>query len=105
MNTTEEYLKTYHAKMREAKNFEEVEVIANEAVEEVNKDDDDYSSSERSLMLDIHRNHPMNLSKVKHNDLFELWKTQSKGEGGAFNTSLKKHLRIKKREQENAEKA
>lgn len=96
----EKYLEIYHAKMRDAKTFSEIRAVADEAVAEINKDDDDYSSDQLSLMLNLFKNHPSNPNKFQHKDLFELWKIQSKGEGGFVVESLKKHARIIAREKE-----
>ena len=95
--TVEEYVEIYHQKMLRAKTFDQIETVADEAVSEIYKDDDDYSSEVLSVMLNIHKNHPANINKVYHRGLLKIYRHGPEETG--ISPSLKKHLRIKARQE------
>lgn len=103
MYNSEEYLEIYHTKMRGAKTFEEADSVANEAVVEIEKGDDDYSEGEVNTMLILHKSHPSNTNQQLHSGLMEIARHGVK-ETGFFGAEGKKRERILAREKELREK-
>ncbi len=85
--------------MRKAKTLEEATCIADEAVKEIEKSDDDYSEGEVNTLLILHKSHPSNTNQQLHTGLLEIARHGVK-ETGFFGAEGKKRERILAREAE-----